>query len=209
MVTAQNLQGNRPLSSHLSGRAATQGSCPDEDLPTAKTGVASDWIGVVLLRPMNSTITTPEQVVGALALLGLSGIAVWRLGKWFLQSPAKPDPWDAQVAVEVSQENATPLCPHCLLPQPAAADFCTNCGATVGQYTNWLPFPQLFSIGHVLRIGAFGKFKRSRLIIFGFWFFGLFEYSVFAPFYWFRLLQNRFQPGPESHPPSEQIAPTR
>jgi hypothetical protein len=69
-------------------------------------------------------------------------------------------------------------------------DFCSACGAAVGRYTNWLPYPYLFSVGHVLRIGTSGDFKQSALTITGFLFLGLVEYTVFAPIYWFMLARG-------------------
>jgi hypothetical protein len=53
-----------------------------------------------------------------------------------------------------------------------------------------MPFPCLFSLGHVLRIGTAGTFKRSRFLIAGFVLFAIAEYAVLAPVYWFMLLKN-------------------
>jgi hypothetical protein len=63
---------------------------------------------------------------------------------------------------------------------------------------------------HALRIGAFGNFKRSPLTVAGFFAFGFIEYSIFAPFYWFRLLRNIFykpQSGSTSDQPPTETAP--
>ena len=117
------------------------------------------------------------------------------LRRWF-QTPPPPDPWDEQINAELAKDEAVPLCHHCLTPHSEAEDFCPACGAAVGQYTNWLPFPQLFSIGHALRIGTFGTFKRSPLTVLGFWLLGLAEYMFFAPLYWFMLVKNRLHKSP-------------
>jgi hypothetical protein len=145
---------------------------------------------MIILSQISSGNSEPEKLVGVLAVVGLLAFALWRGVRWLLQAQPSPDPWDAEVAADLAKEEAVPLCHHCLTPHSDATNFCPACGAAVGQYTNWLPYPQLFSIGHVLRIGTFGHFKRSPLTIIGFWFFGLAEYALFAPIYWFMLLRN-------------------
>ena len=151
----------------------------------------------------------PDVLIGIVAV----SVLYYCLGL-FLQrlrvSPTTPDPWDDQVAAAIENDDAVPLCHHCLAPHSAAADFCPECGAAVGEYTNLLPYPYLFSVGHALRIGAFGNFKRSPLTVAGFLALGFIEYSVFAPFYWFRLLRNIFykpQSGSTSDQPPTETAP--
>ena len=164
---------------------------------------------MTILGQISSEASNPEKLVGALGILVVTCFALWRAIQWFNQSPRTPDPWDAQVAEDISQDEAVPLCHRCLCPQSSKSDFCSECGAPVGEYTNWLPFPQLFSIGHLLRIGTFGEFKRSPLTVMGFWFFGLVEYTLFAPVYWFMLLRNRFhpeQPAPTQGQPTETLS---
>lgn len=138
----------------------------------------------------------PEKLVGTLAIIGLLGVALWKMLRRWFQTPLSPDPWDDHINAELAKDEAVPLCHHCLTPHSEGEDFCPACGAAVGQYTNWLPFPQLFSIGHVLRIGTFGNFKRSPLTVFGFWLLGLAEYMIFAPLYWFMLLKNKLHKSP-------------
>jgi RNA polymerase subunit RPABC4/transcription elongation factor Spt4 len=104
--------------------------------------------------------------------------------KRMLKQPMHPDPWDQKIAAEIGREEATPLCHRCLTAHDSATDFCPACGAAVGQYTNWLPYPQLFSIGHALRIGTSGKFRRSPLTVSFFLLFSLVECTLFAPIYW-------------------------
>ena len=166
---------------------------------------------MTIFGQISSGTSGPEQLVGVLAILGALCVVAWKSGQWLFQTQPSPDPWDAQVAAEIAKDEAVPLCHHCLAPHSDAADFCPECGTPVGQYTNWLPYPQLFSIGHVLRIGTFGNFKRSPLTIVGFWFFGLAEYTIFAPIYWFMLVQNKFQKGQPALPPDhspEDTAPS-
>jgi len=151
----------------------------------------------------------PDVLIGIVA-----GSVLFHCLWLFLQrlkvGPTTPDPWDDQVTEAMENDDAIPLCHHCLAPHSAAADFCPECGAAVGVYTNLLPFPYLFSVGHALRIGAFGNFKRSPLTVAGFLALGFIEYSVFAPFYWFRLLRNIFykpQSGSTSDQPPTETAP--
>jgi hypothetical protein len=132
----------------------------------------------------------PEFEVGILAIVGLCLAVGWLFVRWLFNGPVTPDPWDAQVSASLTSEDATPLCCHCLAPHDASADFCAQCGAPVGQYTNWLPFPYLFSIGQALRLGTAGEYKRSRLTFWGFILFSIAEYTVFAPVYWFMFLLN-------------------
>jgi hypothetical protein len=146
---------------------------------------------MTILGQLSSGMSDPEQIVAVLGVVTLIGLAIWRMAQWLIQAQSPPDPWDAQVAEDITKDEAVPLCHHCLCPQSDEPDFCPECGTPVGQYTNWLPFPQLFSIGHVLRIGTFGDFKRSPLTVLGFWFLGLVEYTLFAPVYWFMLSRNR------------------
>jgi len=64
-------------------------------------------------------------------------------------------------------------------------------------------YPTLISsIGHTLRIGASGDFRRSPLTIAGFFCLGIVEYALFAPVYWFMLLKGLSTRG-KSEPPSD------
>lgn len=144
-----------------------------------------------------------ETLVAVLAIVGLLGVAVWRLVRWLIQAKPTPDPWDETIAAEIAKDDATPLCHHCLCPHSDSTDFCPECGTPVGQYTNWLPFPQLFSIGHVLRTGTSGEFKRTPLTILGFMLFSFAEYMLFAPIYWIVFLRKMFR-HPSIETPPEQ-----
>jgi hypothetical protein len=145
----------------------------------------------------------PEEVIGSLGLAALVCFGIGTLILWFRQGTPSPDPWDDQIAGELVQDEATPLCHHCLSPHDSVVDFCPNCGTPVGQYTNWLPFPYLFSVGHALRTGTAGDFRRSPVTLFGFILFGLTEYGFFAPVYWLMFawgLTHR-------HPPLRSVEP--
>jgi hypothetical protein len=143
-----------------------------------------------LIAVVSGRTNDPEGTVVLLALFGLLVYGVWGLIRWLREGPSRPEPWGDQVAAEIADDLAPALCHRCLTPHDASADFCPECGAAVGPYTNWLPYPQLFSIGHTLRIGTAGSFKHSALTIVGFFLFGLVEYALFAPVYWFVFLRN-------------------
>ncbi len=168
---------------------------------------------MMLLAQVNSATTPGETLIGVLGILALIGGAVWAIVRSLSKQPPSPDPWDEQTAKEVAAPDCIPLCHHCLEPHDPSDDFCPNCGAPVGAYTNFLPFPQLFSIGHVLRVGTTEHFKKSPLLIAGFFLFSLIEYVVFAPVYWIKLLLHLGEisrpvasqpPGPDA-PSSDRV----
>jgi hypothetical protein len=138
-------------------------------------------------------------------LFGILGIAAlvggsWAVVQWVRRGPTRPDPWDESIASEIERAESAPLCHRCLTAHDASADFCPVCGATVGQYTNWLPYPYLFSVGHTLRIGTSGEFKRSSLTVFGFLLFSLAEYTLFAPVYWILMFCSLGKPREHTAP---------
>jgi hypothetical protein len=148
-------------------------------------------------------MSRPELIVGSLGVLVLSCYGIWALIRWVTTGPSTPDPWDSQVEADLTKDDATPLCHRCITPHDSLVHFCSNCGAAVGDYTNLLPYPYLFSIGDALRIGTSGNFKRSPLTIAGFILLSFAEYSIFAPFYWLRFARNLSQPA-EINPTPEQ-----
>jgi hypothetical protein len=94
------------------------------------------------------------------------------------------------VSAALEAEDAEPLCTNCLTPHSEDDYFCEKCGAAVGAFTNYMPPACYISMGQVLRIGSSGNFKRSPVVIAGFFVTGLVEYGIFAPFYWLRVLIN-------------------
>ena len=133
---------------------------------------------------------SPESTAALVAVLGLGICGIWLFVRWLKDGPVAPDPWDEDVKEALQKDEASPLCHRCLSPHDGRANFCATCGAPVGIYTNWLPYPYLFSIGHTMRIGTSGEFRRSPLIILGFFLLGLAEYTIFAPVYWFAFLRG-------------------
>jgi hypothetical protein len=161
---------------------------------------------MIIIAQLSRYAADRETQAGWLAAFALALCFAWVLYQWFLRGPPQPDPWDDQVAVEMNAESAVPLCHRCLEPHDLLVNFCPQCGAPVGQYTNLLPYPYLFSLGHTLRLGASGEFKRSPGNLVALMLMGLVEYSFLAPFYWFRLL-NPFPPSTEPNPPNETPPP--
>jgi hypothetical protein len=129
-------------------------------------------------------VDRPTMIVGMIGLTLLTVGFFWVLFRWLTRGPLSADPWDVEVSEAMEADDATPICHRCLERHLDGLDFCPNCGAAVGHYTNYLPFPRLFSLGHELRIGTCGEYKRSRLNIFGFILLSLAEYFVVAPLYW-------------------------
>lgn len=72
---------------------------------------------------------SPEETIGALAILGLLGAAIYIFCRWLLACPRTPDPWGAEVEQAVEEEHAVPVCPHSLTPQEHNGWFCPECGS--------------------------------------------------------------------------------
>lgn len=142
---------------------------------------------------MNEVAQTSEaqRLVGFLAIAGLVCYFLVRyLKRWLSRPPLLPDPWDDQVSADLAAGKGAPICHRCLVPHDPLINFCSACGAPVGQYTNWMPYPYLFTVGHTLRIGTSGTFRRSPLTIGGFILLAFAEYAMFAPIYWLRMFLN-------------------
>jgi hypothetical protein len=131
-----------------------------------------------------------ERALTALVLLAICGLALWRFILWLREANSTPDPWGEDVQHAIEQEDALPLCPHCLSPQDHNGWFCPECGSTVGPYANYMPYIYLFSQGEVLRAGVTARFRHSPLIITGYILLVLAILPIAAPFYWFFLFKN-------------------
>jgi hypothetical protein len=136
------------------------------------------------------TTTSSDLTILTLVLIVTGSFAVWRFAQWLLDGPPPVEPWDDTVTKAIAQDDATPVCCRCLQPHESEIDFCPECGAPVGTYTNLLPFPYIFSLGDLLRVGTSGNFHRTPVTIIGFFLVALAEYTILAPFYWFMLLRN-------------------
>jgi hypothetical protein len=145
-----------------------------------------------------SKASDKEMMLGLIVIIVFALYAFVLLLKRLTTGPVSPDPWDAETAAKLDDANTQVLCHRCLVPNEPLADFCENCGAPVGKYTNYLPFPQLFSIGHTLRVGAEGAYKRSPMTVLGYFLLALGEYTIFAPVYWYWLFRSMPRKAPDS-----------
>ena len=147
-------------------------------------------------------IGSSEIAVLLFVISVVGSFAVWRFVHLLLDGHPAGEPWDHQTAAALAQEDARPLCCRCLQPHEEDVDFCPECGAPVGTYTNLLPFTYLFSVGDVLRVGTSGAFHRTPLTVVGFFLLGLAEYTILAPFYWFMFFRNLGRQQHEASPPN-------
>jgi hypothetical protein len=67
---------------------------------------------------------SPEETVGALAILGLIVATVFAFFRRVFACPRTPDPRGDDVEQAVEGEEAVPVCPHCLTPQQHNGWFC-------------------------------------------------------------------------------------
>src|SRR5262245_35078955 len=88
-----------------------------------------------------------EILIGQIAILVLAIYGLRRFFTWLLSPSTQPNPWDPEVEASLKTEHCQPLCHECLEPHDPLLHFCPNCGATVGLYTNWMPYLPVFSVG--------------------------------------------------------------
>jgi len=131
-----------------------------------------------------------EVTVAVLAILAICGVAIYRFVLWIKEAPRTNDPWGKETEEAVNQEEAVALCHHCLTPQKHNGWFCPECGATVGPYSNYMPYIYIFSQGEVLRAGVTERIRRSWLVTTGFVLISLGMFALAAPVYWFFLFKN-------------------
>jgi len=134
---------------------------------------------------------TPEETVGTLAILGLIGLAIGAFCRWLLACPRTPDPWGAEVEQAVEREEAVPVCPHCLAPQEHNGWFCPECGSTTGQYSNYLPYVYIFSMGDAVRAGVERRGRWTPLLVAGYVLISITYFYILAPVYCLLLFLNR------------------
>src|SRR5256885_12609400 len=114
---------------------------------------------------MNHGNGDPALSGSCFVIFALFCYGCWAVIRWVSNAPSTPEPWDDKVSAEIAKDETPPICHRCLAPHDTLANFCPDCGAPVGIYTNWLPYPYLFSIGDALRTGTVGNFKRTPLAI--------------------------------------------
>ena len=142
------------------------------------------------IRNRFSTATDGEILVGLLVLLAFALYGMVRLLKWLSSGSRQPDPWDEEVSAKLADSSTPLLCHHCMVPNDPGVYFCQECGAPIGDYTNYLPFPYLFSLGHTLRLGTNGEYKRTPVTILGYVLLAFAEYVIFAPIYLYQFLRH-------------------
>ena len=160
---------------------------------------------MTMLAQLGNNLSSPERNVAYLATAALGGWFLWMLYRKYFRGPATPDPWGEEITQAMENDDAVPLCQYCLAPHEHDTQFCTECGGAVGPYTNLQPLLYVYSLGHVLRIGTDGSFRRSSIVVIGFILFSIAEYGLFVPFYWVRLLRNilrmEYANPPDAAPP--------
>jgi len=124
------------------------------------------------------------------AVIGLIAAAVAAIFVWVNSGSLKPDPWDAETAQLLEQEDAVALCPHCLTPTTPTQWFCESCGTAVGACNNFMPYVYIFSQGEVLRNGTTGRIPVNATTVGGYFLLSLCSYAIFAPVYWCFLVKN-------------------
>ena len=139
---------------------------------------------------------------GILVILGLLGLIFYRFVVLRKGEQRAPDPWDEEIEKEINQDDAVPLCHHCLTPQTHDGWFCPECGATVGPYSNFMPFVYIFSQGEALRTGVTERVRPKPIIVIGYVLFPLCMYQIFAPIYWYFLFKNLLRS--DATPPEAQ-----
>ncbi len=159
-----------------------------------------------------------EHELMALVVLGIVVVALYRVVLWLMEAERTADPWGEEIDKALEQDDAVPVCHHCLTPQRHNGWFCPECGATVGPYCNYLPFVYLFSQGEVVRAGVTERFRRSPLIVVGLVLFPLaMSLSAFSGFiglvltlaYWFVLMEHmrhRDTAGTDAAPSDGQVS---
>lgn len=112
---------------------------------------------------------------------------------WWHKQPQKPTspqhPWSDEIQAEVERPDAIRICHRCLTPQQLVGWFCPKCGAATGPYNNCMPCVYVFSTGEVLRAGVDPQIRFAHWVRPVYWIVGAFEYLIFAPIYWVRLLR--------------------
>ena len=138
-----------------------------------------------------------QTELAGLVFLGLVCLVAYRAVRWVMEAKCTADPWGPEVDEALDRDEAAPLCHHCLTPQHHNGWFCPECGATVGPYSNYLPYVYLFSQGEVLRAGVTERLRHSPLIVLGYLllslgFFGVLWplFLLWLPVYWVFLTDN-------------------
>jgi len=137
-----------------------------------------------------TNLSGPEQVVAVGGVAVFIAAIVVRFLRWCREGEIRPNPWGPEVDAALESPEVFPVCLRCSAPHSETAWFCPECGAAVGDFNNWNPYLYIFSLGEVLRAGAFGQIRWSWLTVLGYLLLSAGEYVIFAPVYWFRCIRN-------------------
>ncbi|MDF3130834.1 hypothetical protein P0Y35_16605 [Kiritimatiellaeota bacterium B1221] len=119
----------------------------------------------------------------------LGPIFVRHFRAWWWNIPR--DPWSEEVASQIQDEEAMMVCHHCLEAYKFAPDFCPKCGTAIGPYNNVKPFERIFSLGEMFRNGVGPNPNLNLLMRVGYILAAWFQYGLFAPLYFFRMIGNK------------------
>jgi|TARA_B110000208_G_C11597093_1_gene368559 hypothetical protein len=84
-------------------------------------------------------------------------------------------------------EIEVPLCLNCLEPLRDHGWFCSKCGWPSSFYASQMPYIKIFCLGAFFRSGVDGSVNLTKFRITGLLIAALFQYHIFAPFYFYRL----------------------
>ena len=76
------------------------------------------------------TVEPSDLTILTLGVTVVGCFAFWRFAHWLLDGPTSPEPWGDQVAAAIAQEEATPICCRCLLPQEPPSTGSCSCGTS-------------------------------------------------------------------------------
>jgi hypothetical protein len=140
--------------------------------------------------------------VVAFVILGILAFSIYLFIRWLMGAKGTADPWGDDIEKTLAEDEAVPVCHHCLTPQQHSGWFCPECGATTGPYCNYLPYVNVFSQGEVLRAGVTEHLRRRPLIVFGYLLLPFVTFTFLLPLalvYWFFLFKNlRRNDGPDA-----------
>ena len=134
---------------------------------------------------------TPESIVGTISLLAaLTLLLIYKIRE--IAGQTSPDPRPQEIDRAVKASDAVPLCMECLYPQDERRWFCPYCGFPAGEYVTTMHYLYIFAIGEVLRRGVIGPPERSLGRKMFFVLCSVWQYSLFAPIYWFWMARKAY-----------------
>ena len=110
---------------------------------------------------------------------------------WWL-SLNTPNPWPDELDEQVHAIDALPVCHRCFLPfeYHSQSYFCTDCGASIGPFNNYLPLHRYYAVGEVMRSAVGPEAVLTIPCIIGYVLFMSSRSSLFLLPFVFRLCRN-------------------